>query len=471
MYLSFYGLKEKPFNATPDPKFLCLTPGHREALAQLVYSVQENRGFLVLTGEVGTGKTTLLQAFLQRLNGKAVVAYVLDSTLPFEGLLECMLEELGVPTAASSPAQRLLALRRFMLDRRRAGHNTVLVVDEAQNLDTAALEKIRMLSNFETPTEKLLQILLVGQPELRVKLNRPELRQLQQRIELRCSLPPLSREQVRDYILTRLRIAGAHDLGLFSEQAQTRIAVHSRGIPRRVNILCDHCLVLGYADQRRLIEVDVVDQAIEALRKGANLQVVAVTSPGIGDGKTTTAINLAGALAQSASARVLLVDMALRRHAVERRLGLGGSKRAVVDALLDSGLTLGDTVEPLAYFNLSVLPAGKPAIAPYELLKSPRLEALLDEARQRYDYIVLDTPPFVPVPDCRGIAKYVDGFLTVVAAHRTPRSALAQALDLMDPGKVAGLVFNGDDTRRSSYYSAYVGSPRGARWRWPWRKP
>ena len=279
MYLNFYGLKEKPFNATPDPKFLCLTPGHREALAQLVYSVQENRGFLVLTGEVGTGKTTLLQAFRQRLNGKAVVAYVLDSTLPFEGLLEYMLEELRVPTPASSPAQRLLALRRFMLDRRRAGQTTVLVVDEAQNLDTAALEKIRMLSNFETPTEKLLQILLVGQPELRVKLNRPELRQLQQRIELRCSLPPLSREQVCDYILTRLRIAGAHDLGLFSEQAQTRIAVHSRGIPRRVNILCDHCLVIGYADQRRRIEVDVVDQAIEALEGPAGSRARRFTSP------------------------------------------------------------------------------------------------------------------------------------------------------------------------------------------------
>ena len=215
----------------------------------------------------------------------------------------------------------------------------------------------------------------------------------------------------------------------------------------------------------------VLRHVVETLRKGANLQVVAVTSPGIGDGKTTTAINLAGALAQSASARVLLVDMDLRRPAVARRLGLAGSKRALVDALLDSGLTLGDTVEPLAYFNLSVLPAGKPAVAPYELLKSPRLEALLDEARQRYDYIVLDTPPFVPVPDCRVIAKYVDGFLTVVAAHRTPRSALAQTLDLMDPGKVAGLVFNGDDARRSSYYSAYVGSPRGARWRRPWRKP
>src|SRR2546429_8839222 len=197
MYLTFYGLNEKPFNATPDPKFLYLTPGHREALAQLVYSVRENRGFLVLTGEVGTGKTTLLQAFLRRLDGKASVAYVFNSMMSFEGLLEYMLEELGVPPPPSSPAQRLLALRRFMLDRRRAGQNTVLILDEAQNLDPATLERIRMLSNLETPTEKLLQILLVGQPELRAKLNRPELRQLQQRIELRCSLPPLRSEERR----------------------------------------------------------------------------------------------------------------------------------------------------------------------------------------------------------------------------------------------------------------------------------
>ena len=269
MYLTFYGLKEKPFNATPDPKFLCLTPVHREALAQLVYSVRENRGFLVLTGEVGTGKTTLLHALIQRLNGKAAVAYVFNSTLPFDGLLEYVLEELGVPSPPRSPAQRLLALRRFMLERRRAGQNTVLILDEAQNLDAATLEKIRMLSNLETPTDKLLQIMLVGQPELRAKLASPALRQLQQRIELQCSLAPLSRAQVRDYIQTRLRVAGARDLDLFSGRAQNRIAAYSRGIPRRVNILCDHCLVIGYADQRRRIDVDVVDQAIEALAGAA----------------------------------------------------------------------------------------------------------------------------------------------------------------------------------------------------------
>jgi general secretion pathway protein A len=166
-----------------------------------------------------------------------------------------------------------------MLDRRRAGQNTVLILDEAQNLDAATLERIRMLSNLETPTEKLLQILLVGQPELRAKLNRPELRQLKQRIELQCSLPPLSNGQVRDYIQTRLRVAGARDLELFSDQAETRVAVYSRGIPRRINILCDHCLIVGYADQRRRIEVDIVDQAIEALEGPTRHPVWRRTSP------------------------------------------------------------------------------------------------------------------------------------------------------------------------------------------------
>jgi general secretion pathway protein A len=273
MYLAFYGLKEKPFNATPDPKFLYLTPGHREALAQLVYSVRENRGFLVLTGEVGTGKTTLLHAFRQRLD-KAAVAHVFNSTLPFDELLEFVLEELGVPTPGSSPAQRLLALRRFMLDRRRAGQNTVLILDEAQNLDTATLEKVRLLSNLESTTEKLLQILLVGQPELWAKLGRPELRQLLERIELRCSLAPLSRDQVHDYIETRLRVAGGRDLTLFSDRARDRIAAYSRGIPRRVNILCDHCLVMGYAVDRRRIDVDIVDQVIESLHGPARRPAV-----------------------------------------------------------------------------------------------------------------------------------------------------------------------------------------------------
>ncbi|MBI4638182.1 MAG: CpsD/CapB family tyrosine-protein kinase [Candidatus Rokubacteria bacterium] len=209
----------------------------------------------------------------------------------------------------------------------------------------------------------------------------------------------------------------------------------------------------------------VLRHVVETLRKNASLQVVAVTSPGVGDGKTTTAINLAGALAQSAEARVLLADIDLRRPAVARQLGLRGSRGGLLDVLMESGLTPEDTVEHLPRFNLSVLPAGGPAAAPYELLKSSRFEALLDEARRRYDYVVLDTPPFAPVPDCRLVAKCVDGFLVVVGAHRAPRAMLAEALDLMDPAKVIGLVFNGDDARRSRYYDVYAGSPRDASWR------
>lgn len=217
----------------------------------------------------------------------------------------------------------------------------------------------------------------------------------------------------------------------------------------------------------------VLRHVVETLRKGLNLQVVAVTSPGVGDGKTMTAINLAGSLAQSMEARVLLADVDLRRPTVGRRLGLDASRRSLVDALRDPGLTLEDTVERLAGFNLSVLPAGA-AVEFYELLKSVRLATLLEAARQRYDYIVLDTPPFVPVPDCRLIANCVDGFLIVVAAHRTPRGALAETLNLMDPAKVVGVVFNGGHPRRSSYYGYhdfYTGSPAGAPRRRLWRRP
>ena len=268
MYLTFYGLSEKPFNATPDPKFLYMTPGHREALAQLQYGVQEQKGFIVLTGRVGTGKTTLLHALRQRLNGQTTVSFVFNSTLPFDGILEYMLEDYGIAKGEGSRAQRLITLNNFLIERRRLGQNTVLMLDEAQNLDSSTLEQIRLLSNFETPTDKLLQILLVGQPELKAKLQLPELRQLKQRVGLRCQIPPLTPEEVRQYIRNRLRIAGARDLGLFSDPAVNRITEYSGGIPRLINIVCDHCLLFGYADQKRRIDRHTVDQAIEYLEEG-----------------------------------------------------------------------------------------------------------------------------------------------------------------------------------------------------------
>ncbi len=269
MYLNFYGLKERPFNTTPDPKFLYPTPAHREALARLVYGIQQSKGFIVLTGEVGTGKTTLLHALLQRLDDSTAVAFLFNSTLSFDGVLEYVLEEFGIGKTATTPAQRLFALNNFLVERRRVGQSTVLILDEAQNLDSKTLEQIRLLSNFESSNEKLLQILLVGQPELRSKLNLPDLRQLKQRIALSSTIRPLTPKEVLECIRTRLRIAGASDLGIFSERAVARIAEYTGGIPRLVNILCDHCLVIGYADQERRIGLDIVERAITSLEEGA----------------------------------------------------------------------------------------------------------------------------------------------------------------------------------------------------------
>ncbi len=262
IYLDFFGLERDPFGVTPDPDFLYLTSGHREALAQLTYAVQEHKGFILLTAEVGTGKTTLLHAFRSQLDSNTAVAYVTNSMLPFNGILEYMIEEFEIDKPGESHAQRLITLQNFLLERHRAGQSTVLILDEAQNLYPQTLEQIRLLSNFETTKEKILQIVLVGQPELRANLERPELRQLNQRIGLRCSLPALGPGGTRNYIRARLRTAGASDPQIFTEQALARITDYARGIPRIVNTLCDHCLVIGYADQTRRIDRAIVDEAI-----------------------------------------------------------------------------------------------------------------------------------------------------------------------------------------------------------------
>ena len=270
MYLRFYGLKEKPFNPTPDPRFLYLTAAHREALAQLEYGVKERRGFMVLIGEVGTGKTTLLRTLLDRLDSQTETAFVFNSMMSFDQILAYIVEDFGIVGAKDSHAHRLVALNHFLIERVRRGLNTVLIIDEAQNLDAASLEQVRLLSNFETTNEKLLQILLVGQPELKTKLALPELRQLKQRIGLRSTIHPLSPADAAEYIQHRLAVAGADDstrTPIFTDQAVQRICVYSKGIPRIVNLVCDHCLIAGYADQDRTIDVRTVEEAIDYLEE------------------------------------------------------------------------------------------------------------------------------------------------------------------------------------------------------------
>ena len=265
MYLDFYGLREKPFNTTPDPRFLFLTPSHREALAQLMYGVQEGTGFAVLTGEIGTGKTTLLQTLLQRMDPQTAVAMIVNPMLGFDGVLELILEDLGVGKGGDTTAQRLVTLHRHLLERVAAGQRTVVIIDEAQHLEPATLEQIRLLSNYESPSRKLLQIILAGQPELEDKLALPQLRQLRQRIGLRCVIEPLTSRETRDYVTARLRVAKAANPRLFTDRALDRISKYSRGIPRLINIVCEHSLLIGYADQIRQIDHGVVKEAIRTI--------------------------------------------------------------------------------------------------------------------------------------------------------------------------------------------------------------
>jgi general secretion pathway protein A len=268
LYLNFYGIAREPFGPTPDPDLLYLTHGHREALAQLLYAIQERKGFMLLTAEVGTGKTTLLQALRRELDDNTAVAYVSHSMLPFQAIMEYMLEEFEIAKSEESHAQRIVTLQNYLIERHRAGQNTVLILDEAQNLYPQTLEQIRLLSNFETTTEKILQILLVGQPELKMKLELPEMRQLGQRIAIRATIPPLTATGTRNYVRARLRLAGCQDPGLFTDAALARIAEYAGGIPRIVNTLCDHALLIGYADQTRRIDVEIVNEAIQYLEAG-----------------------------------------------------------------------------------------------------------------------------------------------------------------------------------------------------------
>ena len=259
MYKGFFGLKDNPFNVNPDPRFLYLTTEIEEALSGLKYGVQNRKGFITLTGEVGTGKTTLVNRLLDWLHEQKVrTAFLFNSRMNTSQLFDFILAEFNIPCESTSKSQQLMKLNRWLLDRFRAGETTALIVDEAQNLTYPVLEEIRLLTNLETSTEKLLQIVLSGQPELEDKLKSPQLRQLRQRITLRYKTTPLTEKQTNDYIIERLRIAGSDGKPIFSAGAIGTIHKYSVGIPRVVNLLCEHSLINAYVEQQRPISAKIV---------------------------------------------------------------------------------------------------------------------------------------------------------------------------------------------------------------------
>lgn len=265
MYLDFYGLKEQPFNITPDPRFLVYTNGHREAFDSLLYGIKSRKGFIKMVGEVGTGKTTLCRAVLRTLPDDVESALILNPAADEIQLISAIMQDLGIPVFCNDRMRLINLLNAYLLDQNRAGRNVVVMIDEAQNLPAAVMEQIRLLSNLETDQDKLMQIVMVGQPELENRLGRNELRQLRQRIMVSARLEPLGRRDTGYYISHRLRVAGAGEELAFEPGAVAAVYKISRGLPRLVNKICDLALLAGYADRSRRIDRKHARQAIAEL--------------------------------------------------------------------------------------------------------------------------------------------------------------------------------------------------------------
>ena len=265
MYLEYYGLKEPPFDITPNPRFLFYSAKHREAFNYLLYGIRERKGFVQLTGEVGAGKTTLCRALLEHLGPSFSTALILNPVLSPDQLMKAIAMEFGLEVKGLDRLEAVAALNQHLFHQVEQGKETVLIIDEAQDLTNELLEQVRLLSNLETDSRKLLQIILMGQPELRHRLNDHRLRQLRQRITVRYHLKPLTRSEVFQYIQHRLMVSGAKGAPYFTGAGIWRVYRYSRGIPRMINAVCDKCLLAGYVQQRDRIDFRLVGFAIREL--------------------------------------------------------------------------------------------------------------------------------------------------------------------------------------------------------------
>ncbi len=265
MYLEFLGLREKPFSVTSDPAFLYLSRRHREALSHMIYGIRERKGFIEVTGEIGTGKTTLCKTLIRQVDPNTKTALVLHSGLSELQLLSAIVEDFGLNPMRNDRLHIFNVLNKFLLEQATLGNNIVLVIDEAQNLSSRLLEQVRMLSNLETDKDKLIQIVLVGQPQLREKLNSPALRQLQQRIGVRYHMEPLDQDEVGTYINHRLHVAGSDGTLVWTDEAIEEVHRCSKGIPRLINLICDRVLLACYVFRTKQVSPDIVRRSYQEL--------------------------------------------------------------------------------------------------------------------------------------------------------------------------------------------------------------
>jgi general secretion pathway protein A len=263
MYLNFYNLKKEPFQIAPDPEFLFLSTSHREALASIMYGVDQRKGFITITGEVGVGKTSVLRYYLEQVDKENIkTVYIFNPNVSFEGLLKTIFQKMGFDPKTEDPTEMVNNFHLILIDRYKQGRNMALIIDEAQNMPIETLENLRMLSNLETSKEKLVQIVLVGQPEFEETLKRQELRQLKQRIAIKTTILPLTREESRAYIQHRLTKASLNGSKVFTQSALRKIIAESQGIPRLINVLCDNALITGYGYQKKCITARVAEEVI-----------------------------------------------------------------------------------------------------------------------------------------------------------------------------------------------------------------
>jgi general secretion pathway protein A len=265
VYLEYYSLTEAPFDITPNPRFLFYSPKHREAYNHLLYGIRERKGFVQLTGEVGAGKTTLCRAMLEQLDGQFATALILNPVMSPDELMKAIAIEFGLDVRDLDRLETIEEINKFLLWQVEMGKDSVLIIDEAQDLTDELLEQVRLLSNLELDNRKLLQIVLMGQPELRDRLNNPRLKQLRQRITVRYHLMPLNRCEVNQYIQHRLEVSGAKGAPYFTQPALWRVHRYSGGIPRLVNAVCDKALLAGYVQQTDKIDYGTVGQAVREL--------------------------------------------------------------------------------------------------------------------------------------------------------------------------------------------------------------
>jgi general secretion pathway protein A len=280
MYNSYFGFSVSPFSVTPDPNFFYTNPVYEEAYATLRYGIEAKKGFIVITGEAGTGKTTLLRKLMHNMEGTIHSVFIFNTYLNFPELLQVILYDLGLAPKEPNKVTMLQELNDYLIAQLKQAHIVSVLVDEAQNLSDEALEGLRLLSNLETDQEKLIQIVLMGQPELQARLDRPSLRQLKQRVALQCRLVPLKDNEVRPYVDFRLRAAGYKGKDLFQPDAFRQIAFYSNGIPRLMNIICDNALLCAFARSQKIVSADIIKEVARDLRLGSEVQVTeAETAP------------------------------------------------------------------------------------------------------------------------------------------------------------------------------------------------